>query len=129
MTFWKLSAMASAALISAGLLFSAPVTQAQPYYRDYRPMDRGYRHGPPPRYMYGPYRHERRMAPRYMYGPPPRATVGRALPYDYRTYGYRINNWGYYRLPAPRRGHHWVQYGGQFLLVNTAGVVLQIFAR
>jgi Ni/Co efflux regulator RcnB len=54
--------------------------------------------------------------------------VGRPLPQAYRGYNYRVDNWQHYRLPRPRRGQYWVQYGAQFLLISPAGFVVQVFA-
>jgi Ni/Co efflux regulator RcnB len=117
MTIQKISAIAGAALLAGGLLASA-VAQAQPAPQRYDdrspPMRPDHRPPPPP-------------PPRAVVPQRPPMAVGRALPRDYRGYNYRVDNWQRYRLPRPRRGQYWVQYGPQFLLVNPAGVVLQVF--
>jgi Ni/Co efflux regulator RcnB len=117
MTIQKISAIASAALLAGGLLAGA-VAQAQPGpYNDPRgPMVRP-EHRPPPPPVRG-----RHMAP-----PPPPIAAGHRLPHDYRGYNYRVNNWQHYHLQRPRRGQYWVQYGPRFLLVNSAGIVVQVF--
>ena len=113
MTFQKISAIASAALLVGGLLAGA-AAQAQPGpQRDARrPL---------------PMRDDRRPPPRAEVAPPPPMAVGRSMPQAYRGNNYRVDNWQHYRLPRPKRNQYWVQYGSQFMLLNPAGVVLQIF--
>ena len=82
--------------------------------RDDRRDDRG-RHGPQFRYVErgaGPHHHFRR---------------GGHLPQQYRSRQYVVNDWRGHRLSAPPRGYHWVQNGGDYLLVAiTTGVILQL---
>ena len=61
--------------------------------------------------------------------PPPQPRVGHALPPEYRGYNYRVEHWERYGLPRPRRNHHWVQYGAQFVLVGPNGVIVQLWAN
>ena len=50
---------------------------------------------------------------------------GDRLPREYRTYHYVVDDWRGHRLSAPPRGYHWVQYGGDYLLVAIAtGVIV-----
>lgn len=67
-------------------------------------------------------------------GPPPHAPAwghryqrGEYLPYQYRGRQYVVNDWRAYGLRQPPRGHHWVQYGSEFLLVAVAtGVIASV---
>ena len=133
----RLSALAAAAL-GALLTLGAPA-QAQP--RDDQPMPR--HEQPAPRHgQNGP----DGMAPMRNPGPAarqpappaakpqhhaegPRFEVGRPVPNDYRGRNYRVDHWQRYGLPRPRPGHHWVQYGGDYVLVSPRGIAIQIFAR
>lgn len=58
--------------------------------------------------------------------PPPYA-AGRRLPPEYRGYNYRVEDWRRYRLPQPRPGYYWVQYGADFVMVNPGGLMIQLF--
>lgn len=52
---------------------------------------------------------------------------GARLPYEYRTYQYVVEDWRGHRLSAPPRGYHWVQTGGDYVLVAIAtGIILQM---
>ena len=52
---------------------------------------------------------------------------GGRLPPQYRGRQYVVNDWRGHRLSAPPRGYHWVQNGGDYLLVAIAtGVILQL---
>jgi Ni/Co efflux regulator RcnB len=118
MTIQKISAIAGAALLAGGLL-AGTMAQAQPDMRrdDHRPPPvRDEHRAPPPVY-----------APRAAVAPRPPMAVGRPLPQDYRGHDYRVDNWQHYHLRRPGRGQYWVQYGGQFLLVSPAGLVVQVF--
>jgi Ni/Co efflux regulator RcnB len=110
----KISTVA-AALLAGGLLVSA-VAQAQP---GPRPDDR--RPPPPPAHRH------RAPPPPVMAGPQAPVVVGNRLPPAYRGYNYRVDNWNHYRLPRPRPGQFWVQYGAQFVLTTPAGVALQVY--
>lgn len=75
-----------------------------------------------------------RLMPRNGYGYEPRGGGpnhsyyrGQRLPNQYRTYQYVVEDWRGHRLSAPPRGYHWVQAGGDYLLVAiTTGVILQL---
>lgn len=52
---------------------------------------------------------------------------GARLPAEYRSRQYVVNDWRGHQLSAPPRGYHWVQSGGDYLLVAiSTGVILQI---
>jgi Ni/Co efflux regulator RcnB len=52
---------------------------------------------------------------------------GGRLPSEYRTRQYVVDDWRGHRLSAPPRGYHWVQTGGDYVLVAIAtGVILQL---
>ena len=52
---------------------------------------------------------------------------GGYLPVEYRRYNYVVNDWRGHRLSAPPRGYHWVQTGGDYVLVAIAtGVIVQL---
>ena len=52
---------------------------------------------------------------------------GDRLPHEYRNRQYVVDDWRGHRLSAPPRGYHWVQSGGDYLLVAIAtGVILQL---
>ncbi|KAF1022292.1 MAG: Nickel/cobalt homeostasis protein RcnB [Paracidovorax wautersii] len=48
----------------------------------------------------------------------PALRVGQPLPPAFRDRVYRVEDWRAYQLPPPPRGQHWVQVGGQSLLVS-----------
>ncbi len=52
---------------------------------------------------------------------------GDRLPVEYRHRQYVVDDWRGNHLSAPPRGYHWVQSGGDFILVAIAtGVILQL---
>ncbi|MFC5473818.1 RcnB family protein [Paraherbaspirillum soli] len=53
---------------------------------------------------------------------------GERLPPEYRSRQYAVDDWRGHRLSAPPRGYHWVQIGGDYVLVaNSNGIILQLF--
>jgi Ni/Co efflux regulator RcnB len=53
---------------------------------------------------------------------------GQVLPAQYRHNNYVVDDWRDHRLSAPPRGYHWVQTGGDYVLVAIAtGIILQLF--
>lgn len=53
---------------------------------------------------------------------------GGRLPIQYRDRGYVVDDWRGHRLSAPPRGYHWVQTGGDYVLVaNATGIIFQIY--
>lgn len=52
---------------------------------------------------------------------------GQRLPVEYRNHQYVVDDWRGHHLSAPPRGYHWVQTGGDYVLVAIAtGVILQL---
>lgn len=59
--------------------------------------------------------------------PEHRFQKGDRLPEEYRHRHYVVENWREHRLSAPPRGYHWVQVGGEYVLVsNSSNIILQI---
>jgi Ni/Co efflux regulator RcnB len=60
-------------------------------------------------------------------GPEHEFRRGDRLPPEYRNRNYVVDDWRNHRLSAPPRGYHWVQVGGDYVLVAIAtGVILQL---
>lgn len=52
---------------------------------------------------------------------------GQRLPIEYRNRQYVVDDWRGHHLSAPPRGYHWVQTGGDYVLVAIAtGIILQL---
>ena len=52
---------------------------------------------------------------------------GDRLPPEYHRRAYVVDNWRAHRLSAPPRGYHWVQAGGDYVLVAIAtGIIVQL---
>ena len=67
-------------------------------------------------------RHDERGA-----GPEHNFHRGSRLPVEYRSRQYVVDDWRGHHLSAPPRGYHWVQTGGDFVLVAiTTGIILQL---
>ena len=67
------------------------------------------------------YRNERGAGPNHDF------RRGDRLPREYRSRQYVVEDWRGHRLSAPPRGYHWVQTGGDYVLVAIAsGVILQL---
>ncbi|EHN63122.1 RcnB family protein [Comamonas testosteroni] len=49
---------------------------------------------------------------------------GSRVPPQYRSQHYVVNDWRGHRLSAPPRGYHWIQNGGDYLLVAIATGVI-----
>jgi len=138
MTRWTTSVLATAVALTMGL--SATLAQAQPDNRRGPPghsqghgpdrHDRFDRHDRHDRYD----RHDRRPGPpphahggRHGAGPQHNWVRGSRIPPQYRTRHYVVNDWRGHRLSPPPRGYHWVQNGGDYLLVAIAtGVIAQL---
>src|SRR6185369_6061440 len=53
---------------------------------------------------------------------------GDRLPVEYRHRYYVVDDWRGHELRRPPRGYHWVQTGGDYILVAVAtGVILDVF--
>lgn len=60
-------------------------------------------------------------------GPDHAFRKGGRLPPAYRQRQYVVDDWRGHHLSAPPRGYHWVQTGGDYVLVAIAtGVILQL---
>jgi len=83
--------------------------------------DHGRDHGrPAPRYEA---RHDRGPGA----GPDHNFYRGGRLPPQYRSNVYVVDDWRGHRLSAPPRGYHWVQTGGDYVLVAVAtGIIASI---
>jgi Ni/Co efflux regulator RcnB len=46
------------------------------------------------------------------------------VPPQYRSQHYVVNDWRGHHLSAPPRGYHWIQNGGDYLLVAIATGVI-----
>ena len=143
MTRWNTSILATAVALTMGL--SASLAQAQPDNRRGPPgHSQGHGHGHDRHDRNDRFdrhdrdgRHDRDMR---RPGPPPHAHGGRhgagpqhnwvrgsRIPPQYRTRHYVVNDWRGHRLAPPPRGYHWVQNGGDYLLVAIAtGVIAQL---
>ncbi|MDY7578210.1 RcnB family protein [Herbaspirillum sp. RTI4] len=52
---------------------------------------------------------------------------GNRLPPQYRERQYVVDDWRGHRLSAPPRGYHWVQTGGDYVLVAIGtGIIMQL---
>ncbi len=52
---------------------------------------------------------------------------GERLPVEYRHRHYVVDDWRGHHLSAPPRGYHWVQAGGDYVLVAIAtGIIVQL---
>lgn len=60
-------------------------------------------------------------------GPDHQWRRGDRLPDQYRSRQYVVDDWRGHRLSAPPRGYHWVQTGGDYVLVAIAtGIIAQL---
>ena len=60
-------------------------------------------------------------------GPDHQYYQGGRLPPEYRGRQYVVEDWRGHRLSPPPRGYHWVQTGGDYVLVAIAtGIILQL---
>ena len=91
--------------------------------------DRGDRYDNRGRYNGGPPSH----APAYGYrdgrgaGPDHNFYRGGRLPAQWRSNQYVVDDWRGHRLSSPPRGYHWVQTGGDYVLVAIAtGIIASI---
>ena len=76
---------------------------------------------------YGRYNRDNRYQAGRGAGPGHSFYRGDRLPWEYRQRTYVVEDWRGHRLSAPPRGYHWVQTGGDYVLVAIAtGVILQL---
>jgi Ni/Co efflux regulator RcnB len=116
------SAVLALSLLSSGFAF------ADDHDRDHgNPNDRG--HGNP-HDRGGPgndHRNDRRDDHRDDRGAGPSHAFHRGdrLPTEYRSRQYVVDDWRGHHLSAPPRGYHWVQTGGDYVLVAVStGIIL-----
>ncbi|HEY9096915.1 MAG TPA: RcnB family protein, partial [Hydrogenophaga sp.] len=84
-------------------------------------FDRRDRYGRYDRHDRRHYGHHHYSGPRYYYNARgPEFVRGRYLPPGLRTHQYVIANPRHHHLSPPPRGHHWVQVGGDYVLVAIA---------
>jgi Ni/Co efflux regulator RcnB len=129
------SALAALTLAASGAAFAQPDGRGRPDDRGPhgnewrggpRPDDRrgpdGPGHGPgrgPGVARGNPHAHD--------HGPGAHYQRGGRLPPEYRHRQYVVDDWRGHRLSQPPRGYHWVQAGGDYLLVAIAtGVIAQV---
>lgn len=87
----------------------------------------GHRAAPPPAPRYRPGPPERQAREGRGAGPDHNFYRGGRLPPAYRSHQYVVDDWRGHRLSAPPRGYHWVQAGGDYVLVAiTTGIILSI---
>lgn len=61
-------------------------------------------------------------------GPDHQFYRGERMPPQYRSHQYVVNDWRGHRLSAPPRGYHWIQTGGDYVLISiSSGIILQLF--
>lgn len=128
MTTWinRIAVAAFAATLGAG----AVTAQAQPQPRGHAPEARHDNRNQRPGQLHNarpaPHRAPAVAAHRGA-GPDHRWYKGSRVPPQYRGHNYVVNDWRGHRLSAPPRGYHWIQNGGDYLLVAIAtGVITQI---
>lgn len=79
-------------------------------------------HGPPPEAHPGNSWQDERGA-----GPDHRLHRGDRLPPDYHNRYYVVDDWRGHHLSAPPHGYHWVQVGGDYVLVAVAtGIIMSL---
>jgi Ni/Co efflux regulator RcnB len=94
--------------------------------RDRGRDEQGQRGGPHDRHDQGRGYDEERQQERGA-GPNHDFRRGQRLPVEYRHRQYVVDDWRGHHLSAPPRGYHWVQTGGDYVLVAIAtGVILQL---
>jgi Ni/Co efflux regulator RcnB len=60
-------------------------------------------------------------------GPEHNFYKGGYIPREYRGHQYVVNDWRSHRLTPPPRGYHWVQTGGDYVLIAiSTGLIAQI---
>ncbi|MCU0762021.1 MAG: RcnB family protein [Hydrogenophaga sp.] len=84
--------------------------------RDWRDDRRHERYQPHPPH----YRPARTVHHHHYHARGPEFKRGRYIPREYRHRQYVVVNHHHHRLAAPPRGHHWVQVGGDYVLIAVA---------
>jgi Ni/Co efflux regulator RcnB len=127
----KITKLTSLAL-AAALCLSQGAAWAQPGHGNNdcgRDCEQGNRHGNKDRFANGHDnrpdwgRHDGERGA----GPDRSFYRGERLPPNYRTPQYVVNDWRGHGLRTPPRGYHWVQTGGDYVLVAiTTGIILEL---
>lgn len=87
----------------------------------------GNNRGPGPQRMQEQHRKGPDFAQERGAGPDHNFRRGGRLPIQYRNNQYVVDNWRDHHLSAPPRGYHWVQTGGDYVLIAiTTGIIAQI---
>jgi Ni/Co efflux regulator RcnB len=87
----------------------------------------GNNRGPGPQRMQEQHRNSPDFAQQRGAGPDHNFHRGGRLPSQYRNHQYVVDNWRDHHLSAPPRGYHWVQTGGDYVLIAiTTGIIAQI---
>lgn len=126
----KMSAVA--AMLAVGLGMTATLAQARDDHHGPRGQGKGhYKHDDRRKDQRDWAREQRRddrdHDRRHGAGPDHRWVKGYRVPPQYRGPQYVVQDWRGHRLSAPPRGYHWVQYGGDYMLVAIAsGVIAQL---
>ncbi|MEO5794715.1 MAG: RcnB family protein [Rhodoferax sp.] len=83
--------------------------------------------GPGPQRMQEQHRNGPGFAQERGAGPDHNFRRGGRLPSQYRSNQYVVDHWRDHHLSAPPRGYHWVQTGGDYVLVAIAtGIIAQV---
>ncbi len=120
------------ALVALSLLASGGVF-AQGDRKDHGRQDGDQRNGPGNGQRNGPQdrqpdrRNDEGRQDRRGAGPEHQYYRGQRYPSEYRGHSYVVDDWRGHNLRQPPRGYHWVQNGGDYLLVAiTTGVILDL---
>lgn len=93
---------------------------------DARRMQDDNRRGPP-EWMQPAHRNGPEVAHDRGAGPDHNFRRGGRLPPEFRNRQYVVDNWRDHHLSAPPRGYHWVQTGGDYVLIAiTTGIIAQV---
>ncbi|CAN7355286.1 RcnB family protein [Polaromonas sp. LjRoot131] len=113
-----IATLAAASLAFGGLAMAKGNDDKHGRGHGHKKADKHHRQGPPPHAQAGG-----RGA-----GPDHNFYRGGRLPVQYRDRGYWVDDWRGHRLSAPPPGYHWVQTGGDYVLVaNNTGIIFQIY--
>jgi Ni/Co efflux regulator RcnB len=138
---FSVAALVAATAFGAGTSFAEPTEAAsnpsmqnQSIYRAYpgvRPGQQGYmqrNRGESQRDFDQRWRNEdQRLRNEPGAGPDHRFHRGDRLPPEYRSRQYVVDDWRGHHLNAPPRGYHWVQNGGDYMLVAIAtGLIVDL---
>jgi len=120
-----LCALLAMCLASGGPAFAEREENQRPGQRQgqgQHPQQERGQHGPPQQARHDNSRQDERGA-----GPDHRFRRGDRLPPEYHNRNYVVDDWHDHHLSAPPRGYHWVQVGGDYVLVAIAtGIIVQL---